>query len=113
MRLWAGRIGGTLVTITLVNFAAFLVHTSKIGGSTANGKRVEGRYYVGEHGRYTEVTERRWQAMRAHEVSVFMTHTLGALLGGALLTYAGRGGRQPQTPAEPGAAHRRAGPDDK
>src|SRR5438034_6541442 len=35
--------------------ASFAVDHS-IGGTAANGKVEDGRYYVGEHGRYTEVT---------------------------------------------------------
>jgi hypothetical protein len=101
-RRWAGRIGGILFAIAIMNFLAFSVHTRSLGGSAGNGKRVDGRYYVGAHGRYTEVTERQWREARAHEVAVFVTHPLGLQVGGPLLFYSQR--RRGQAEAEPSAA---------
>ncbi|QEL17676.1 hypothetical protein [Limnoglobus roseus] len=91
---WAGRVGRTLFAVAVLNFLAFFAHSQVVGGSAFNGKRVDGRYYVGNKGKYTEVSERQWQTMRAHEVSVFVTHTLGLFAGVALLTYADRGRRR-------------------
>jgi len=131
-RRWAGRIGGTLLAVAVGNFLAYSVHTDSIGGSadrrtvvegrysvSAHGQeytdgngpapvRAEGRYYVSVRRRFTEVTERQWRAVRAHEVAVLITHPLGVLVGGALLVYSQRG-RGKQGPAEPGAAADRAG----
>lgn len=126
-RRWAGRIGGTLFALAVVNFLAYSVHAGELGGSAYRGEpvagwrsvsadgqeytegngpapvRADGRYYVAAHGRYTKVTERQWRAVRAHEVSVYITHPLGLLVGGALLAYSQRWwGRQP--PAERGAS---------
>lgn len=126
-RRWAGRIGAALFALALVNFLAYSVHTGSLGGSAYNGERVAGwrsvsaggqqytegngpapvraggRYYVSAHGRYTEVTEQQWRSVRAHEVTVYITHPLGLLVGGALLVYSQRlWGKQ--RPAEPPAA---------
>jgi hypothetical protein len=96
-RRWAGRVGGALFAIAIMNFLAFSVHTRNLGGNA--DKRDEGRYYVAAHGRYTEVTEQQWRAVRAHEVAVFVTHPLGLLVGAPLLAYSQhRGG---QAKAEP------------
>jgi hypothetical protein len=84
-RRWAGWIGGTLFAIAIMNFLAYSVHTGELGGSA--DKRVEGQYYVSSHGRYTEVTEQQWRAVRAHGMTVFVTHALGLLVGGTLLAY--------------------------
>ena len=101
-RRWAGGIGGALFAVAIMNFLAFSVHTSYLGGSAIRGKRVEGRYYVSNHGRYTEVTEQQWRAVRAHEITVYVTHPLGLIVGGALLAYAQRRRGRPE--AEPVAA---------
>jgi hypothetical protein len=126
-RRWAGRLGGVLFVIAIINFLAFSLHTGSLGGSAFTGQRVvgwnsvsaggqqytegngpapvraEGRYYVSSHGRYTQVTEQQWRAVRAHEITVYVTHPLCLLVGGALLAYSQRWwGRQRQ--AAPGAA---------
>ena len=89
-RRWAERIGQILFAGAMVNFLAFIVHCMAIGGSANHGKRVAGQYYVGDHGRYTEVTAWQWQAMRVHEVSVLVTFSLAIFAAGPLLAYAGR-----------------------
>jgi hypothetical protein len=79
-----------LFTVAVLNFVAFAVHERVIGGSAQNGKREKGRFYLWDRGRYTEVPERRWRAMRAHEVSVMFTHPLAIFVGGPLHMYARR-----------------------
>jgi hypothetical protein len=101
-RRWAGRIGGALFLIAIMNFLAYSAHTRNLGGSADSSKGVEGRYFVSAHGRYTEVTEDQWRAVRAHELVMYVTHALGLLVGGALLAYSER--RPGQAEAEPGAA---------
>ena len=123
----AGWVGGALLAVAVVNFLAYSAHTGSLGGSAYTGERVAGwrsvsaggqeytegngpapdraggRYYVSAHGRYTEVTEQRWRAVRAHEVAVYVTHALGLLAGGVLLAYSRRGWGTHRR-AEPGAA---------
>ncbi len=87
-RRWARWIGGVVFAIAVINFLAFFVHCMTLGGSAGNGKRVEGWYFVGEHGRYTEVSEQQWRIIRVHEISLFVTHPVGIVVGGGLLMYA-------------------------
>ena len=87
---WAERVGGVLFAGAMVNFLAFIVHCAAIGGSADHGKQVAERYYVGDHGRYTEVTAWQWQAMRVHEVSVLVTFSLAVFVAGPLFAYAER-----------------------
>lgn len=89
-RWWAGWIGGVLFAVAIMNFLAFSVHTSHLGGSADSSRRVKGRYYVSAHGKYTEVTEPQWRAVHAHEITVYVTHPVGLIVGGALLVYAQR-----------------------
>jgi hypothetical protein len=93
VRRWAGRIGGALGVVGLVNFIAFFVLSLAWGGDALSGKVVDGRYYLGHKGRYVEVSEARWRASRAHAISVFVTHPL-AILGAGLLANQARRSRR-------------------
>ncbi|MBX9628659.1 MAG: hypothetical protein K2X82_32985 [Gemmataceae bacterium] len=93
----ARRVGLVLGVVALANFAAFFVHTYAIGGDPWNGKREGGRFYVGDHGRYTEVTERRWRLAEVHTVAFLATHGLCVLVGAPLAIYARRA--DPDRPA--------------
>ena len=93
MRRWAGWVGGLLFAVAAVNFSAFFALSLAWGGDALNGKAVDGRFYLGNHGRYVEVTEGRWRFSRAHAISVCVTHPLAVFVGGALLTYSRRRGR--------------------
>jgi hypothetical protein len=128
----AGWVGGTLFAIAVVNGVAFGVHTDSLGGSAYGGEpvvgwrsvsadgqeytegngpapdRSEGRYYVSSHGRYTQVTEQQWQAVRLHEFARYVTHALGLVVGGGLIAYSQRWWVS-QKQAEPSAAADRGG----
>jgi hypothetical protein len=93
VRRWAGRIAGVLFAVAVINFTAFVVLSLAWGGDALNGKAAEGRFYLGNKGRYVEVSETRWRASRAHAISVIVTHTLAVIGGGLLLNYARRGRR--------------------
>ena len=93
VRRWAGRVGGALFAVAMVNFIAFFVLSLAWGGDALSGKVADGRYYLGHKGRYVEVSEARWRASRAHALSVIVTHPLGVIVGGLLLNYA-RGRRR-------------------
>jgi len=86
-RRWAGRFGGVLFAVAIANFLAYSVHTRNLGGSADSYKRDEGRYFVSSHGKYTEVTEEQWWAVRAHEIAMYVTHALGLLVGVPLIAY--------------------------
>jgi hypothetical protein len=71
-----------LVLISLLNGVAFFVHVSVLGGSAMNGRIENGKYYVGEHGRYTEVSATAFERSRWHERSAIATTALMLLAGG-------------------------------
>jgi hypothetical protein len=72
--LFAGCITSSIV---------FDIESSRLGGDAINGKIEAGRYYVGSHGRYTEVSREKYERSRWH------THLAWATLlffGAAFLT---------------------------
>jgi hypothetical protein len=76
--------------LAFFNFAAFFVVALMLGGDALNGKIEDGRYYLANHGRFTEVSSAVWHYSRAHVISVLITHPLGILGGGGLMAYANR-----------------------
>ena len=78
---WNDRICGVLLAGCVANIVAFGAHGLALGGSVWNGKRERGKFFVGDHGRFTEVTERQWQRLWRHELSLFATVPLGILAG--------------------------------
>ena len=45
-----------LVLVGFLNLVSYMVLTTANGGSAGHGKVQDGRYYVGNHSRYTEVS---------------------------------------------------------
>ena len=90
LRRWAGRIGGTLFALGVINFIAFAVLSLAWGGDALNGKAENGRFYLCNKGHLVEVSETRWRVNRAHAISVLVTHPLAVLGGGLLLNYSQR-----------------------
>ena len=68
----------------LVNFALFITICAFLGGSAGNGMIRSGHFFVGEHGKVTEVSEGAYRFNQFHEYSVFVTLPLGI----AALAYA-------------------------
>lgn len=95
MRRWAGRVGGALFALMIVNFLSFVALSLAWGGDTLRGKVEDGRYYLGSRGRFTEVSESRYRLGRAHARSVVLTHVLGILVGGPLMGFAARTATRP------------------
>ncbi len=62
------------VAIAIVNFAAFIIINICIGGDAINGHVTDGHYYLGSHGRYTEVSRAVWTYSYYHTVSMWITH---------------------------------------
>ena len=83
--MFLSKFGRALVLLAIANFTAFWFATMAMGGSALNGKVEGGRYFVGEHGEYTEVTASRFEFSAWHGRSIVLTHALGAV--GALLLY--------------------------
>jgi hypothetical protein len=73
-----------LVFGAIVNFFAFLIGVSLAGGSALSGRIEGGEHLLVERGRWTKVEPWVWRYVRAHEISVFVTHPL-AMLGFGIL----------------------------
>jgi len=71
------RISLCLFFLAIVNFTLLWSISLFLGGSAVNGKAEDGRYYLGNHGDLTEVSEATWNYCYYHEVSVMITHPLG------------------------------------
>jgi hypothetical protein len=66
------RFACIFVCLTLVNVSAWFIHDHLIGGNAGIGKIENGKYYVGSHGHYTEVSREAFQFSRWHEASAVM-----------------------------------------
>ncbi|HSI13831.1 MAG TPA: hypothetical protein VK961_17430 [Chthoniobacter sp.] len=67
--------------VAVVNFVAFLIGAAKLGGDAVNGKIQDGRYYVADHGKLTEVSHAAFNYSRIHCYSIFVTHPLALFFG--------------------------------
>jgi|SRR5581483_9131206 len=63
----------------LTNFAVFWVVAVLKGGDAINGKVQDGRFFVGSHGNYTEVSKEFFDYSRAHSESLWITHPLALI----------------------------------
>jgi hypothetical protein len=97
MRRWAAILGTTLFLVAGVNFSIFWIVAVILGGDAINGKAEGDRYYLRNKRQYTEVSQGVWTYSRIHTISVFVTHPLGIIGGGALLCYA-KGGAKAAKP---------------
>ena len=66
--------------VAILNFASFAGIAMKNGGDAINGKQEDGKYYLGDHGNYTEVSKAFFQYSRVHAILVWITHPV-AILG--------------------------------
>jgi hypothetical protein len=64
------------ILLGMLNFASFVGESQRLGGSAGNGYELGGRYFVGNHGRYTEVSREEWERSRIHGRSIAITHPL-------------------------------------
>ena len=71
--LWA------VSALCLLNFVVFAIVAGVIGGDAINGKAVGGHFYLGSHGKFTEVSEDLYTYSRWHVLSLLITHPLAAL----------------------------------
>jgi len=62
--------------LCVLNFVVFLAGDIVLGGSAVNGKIEGGRFFLGSHGRLTEVNEATFYYSKWHCYSVFVTHPL-------------------------------------
>jgi hypothetical protein len=73
-----------VIIVGIINFIWFAFESSLLGGDALNGFVKDGRYYLSNHGIYTEVTKTIWYYSKLHAESLFITHPL-AILGLAYL----------------------------
>lgn len=96
MRTFFGVVAAVLFGLAIYSFAVMIGDSSRLGGDALSGYVEDGRYYVSNHGRATEVSRDDWEASRRHAQTVFVTHPLGLVAMGYLLfafifpTFAGR-----------------------
>ena len=72
-----------LIVIGFANFFWFIAESMSMGDAS-QGKIVEGHYFLGNKGTYTEVDEAAWAWSQFHGTSIFITHPL-AMAGMAYL----------------------------
>jgi hypothetical protein len=73
------------VVLAAVNFAAFIIINICIGGDAINGHVKDGHYFLGSHGRYTEVSRAVWTYSYYHTISMWITHSSVFILGAIFL----------------------------
>lgn len=69
------------ITVGAINFLAFIIGAAVLDGDAVNGKIEDGRYYVANHGKYTEVSKSAFTYSRWHVYSVFVTFPIAMLCG--------------------------------
>lgn len=70
-----------VAVICFANVVAFFVVGDILGGAAGNGKIEGGRHFIGDHGRYTAVSEAVYTYSLWHGRSIFLTNVLGGLAG--------------------------------
>ena len=79
------NFANALFAIGIANFVGFVVVALCIGGDAVGNPPRDGRYYVSEHGRRTEVSRSVYEYSLIHAHSVWGTHALIAF--GAFILY--------------------------
>jgi hypothetical protein len=72
--------------VAIVNFFSFFFISLYLGGSASIGKQENGKFYLGEHGRYTEVSENVFEYSEIHGKSIWITHP-AALFSAAIFIF--------------------------
>ena len=72
---------GIIGAIGLLNFLAFAIIAIWLGGDALNGKSVDGRYFLSNHGKTVEVSAAVFNYSRIHASSIMITHPLAILCG--------------------------------
>jgi hypothetical protein len=67
--------------VAVLNFVAYLIVTSQIGGDAINGGEQAGHFYLSAHGRRTEVSRSTYMFSRYHTYSLWITHPLAMICG--------------------------------
>ena len=75
------RTACIVFSLCWLNGCAFFVHTSVVGGGASIGRIENGKYYVGSHGRYTEVSRSTYRCCWWHELSFAATTLIALFIG--------------------------------
>jgi hypothetical protein len=59
--------------LAIINFGIFAIFALYLGGDAVNGKIYNGHYFLGNHGRYTEVAKIVFDYSKWHVYSVWLT----------------------------------------
>jgi hypothetical protein len=92
-----GWLVAIFMVATFVNFGLFAFATAYIGGAAQWGKVVDGRYFVGSHGRFTEVSEAVFRYSAWHFHSTWISFLGLFVVAGVLELRERRGKRQRDT----------------
>ena len=72
---------GLVIAIGILNFLAFAITATSLGGDAINGRPENGHYYLSSHGKTKEVSEAVYNYSRIHVYSVWITHPLAMAAG--------------------------------
>ena len=75
------RIANIAMLVAVVNFVAFAIGATYLGGDAVNGHAANGHYFLSNKGQVTEVSQTVFMYSKWHVFSVFITHPLAILLG--------------------------------
>jgi hypothetical protein len=70
-----------VAALGILNFAAFAIAATCLGGDAVNGRSENGRYFFSSHGKDTEVSRAVFNYSRIHVYSVWITHPLAIAAG--------------------------------
>jgi hypothetical protein len=80
--------------IAFVNFNVFFIVAVSCGGDAWNGYHRDGKYFLANHGKYTEVSRLFWTYSYSHVVAVMMTH--GSFFIAAVICLRSKAAREPK-----------------
>jgi hypothetical protein len=78
------NLAALLFPLGLLNFLTFFCVAAANGGDAINGKIVDGKYFLGNHGQFTETSQAFYTYSLWHVRSLFLTVPL-TFIGGLIL----------------------------
>jgi hypothetical protein len=84
-RVVLGIVAALVVALSVYGLVVYVDETQRLGGDALNGYVQGDHYYVGNHGRYTEVTAEQWELSRGHAIRMFVMQPLALLAMGFLV----------------------------
>ncbi len=85
-RTRSGKLGGLLFFGWVANMLACGIVASVLGGDAISGHESAGHYFLGDHGRFTEVSKLIFELSRLHVLSTLISLPF-ALIGWLLLFF--------------------------